>query len=389
MNDMKNYKIETILSRLSDIGNVKDPYAATHFPIYQTATFDLKKQSGDEPYDYTRSGNPTRESLENSITKVCGGLGTVLTHTGLGAVALLFETVLKCNDHVLVDQDTYGGTFRLLKVYREKMNITLHFVDFRDHSKVEDVLKENNIRLILIESPTNPGLKIIDLREISKLSKKYSSVFAVDNSLATFASQRPIELGADFSLFSTTKYVSGHGSVIGGALVCGNNDFLSNMRFTANAQGRSQNPMDVYIVSLGIPTLPIRLKAHEESAIIIAKWLEGHPKVKKVNYPGLESHPQYELAREQMRNFSGVMTVDLDSISTAETLVENLKLFSEKCSFGTADSRIEIPGKISHASFTEEELKSIGITPSTVRISIGLEAASDLLDDLKETLGEY
>lgn len=383
----KKLQIETILSHLGESGDIHDPYGASHMPIYQTATFDLKKQ-GDDPYDYTRSGNPTRESLENSLTKVCGGLGTVLTHTGLGAVALLLETVLKANDHVLVDQDTYGGTFRLLKVYKDKMNITLHFVDFRDHSGVEDVLKKNKIRLILVESPTNPGLKIIDLQKIASISNKYDTVFAVDNSLATFASQRPIEMGADFSLFSTTKYVSGHGSVIGGALVCGNEKYLSEMRFTANAQGRSQNPMDVYIVSLGIPTLPIRLKAHEESAMKIAKWLENHSKVKRVTYPGLKSHPQYKLAKKQMTNFSGVMTVDLDSVETAEHLVENLRLFSEKCSFGTADSRIEIPGKISHASFTEEELNSIGITPSTVRISVGLEAIDDLLDDLKEILGE-
>lgn len=384
MNDKKLH-IETILAHLSENGNVKDPYGASHMPIYQTATFDLKKQ-GDDPYDYTRSGNPTRESLENTLAKVCGGLGCSLTHTGLGAVALLFETTLKCNDSILVDKDTYGGTFRLLKVYGERMNVTVHFTDFKDHSKVEEILLENNIKLILIESPTNPGLKIIDLKTVSKLAKKFNTIFAVDNSLATFVSQRPLELGADFSLFSTTKYVSGHGSVIGGALVTNRDDLLKDMRFTANAQGRSQNPMDVYIISLGIPTLPIRLEAHENRALEMAQFLENHPRVTKVIYPGLKSHPQYDLAISQMKSFSGVMTVQLESVELAEDLVNRTKLFSEKCSFGTPDSRIEIPGKISHASFSEEELLEIGITPSTVRISVGLENITDLINDLKGVL---
>lgn len=382
----RKLEIETILAHLGESGDIHDPYGASHMPIYQTATFDLKKQ-GDDPYDYTRSGNPTRESLENTLSKVCGGLGTTLTHTGLGAVALLFETVLKANDHVLVDQDTYGGTFRLLKLYRDKMNITLHFTDFKDHKSVEDILSSNSIKLILVESPTNPGLKIIDIEKIGKLSRKYETIFAVDNSLATFVSQRPLELGADFSLFSTTKYVSGHGSVIGGALSTNSEDLLKDMRFTANAQGRSQNPMDVYIVSLGIPTLPVRLKAHEERALKIAQWLENHPSVKKVVYPGLESHPQFKLAKKQMSFFSGVMTVDMESVELAEKLVADTKLFSEKCSFGTPDSRIEIPGKISHASFSEEELRSIGITTATVRISVGLESVDDLISDLKGVLG--
>lgn len=382
----KNLHVETILAHLGESGDIHDPYGASHMPIYQTATFDLKKQ-GDDPYDYTRSGNPTRESLENTLSKVCGGLGTTLTHTGLGAVALLLETVLKANDHVLVDQDTYGGTFRLLKLYKDKMNITLHFTDFKNHESVEDILSSNPVKLVLVESPTNPGLKIIDIKVIADITKKYNTVFAVDNSLATFVSQRPLELGADFSLFSTTKYISGHGSVIGGALSTNRKDLLKDMRFTANAQGRSQNPMDVYIVSLGIPTLPVRLKAHQERALQIAKWLESHPKVVKVVYPGLESHPQYELAAKQMCYFSGVMTVDLESVDLAEKLVAESRLFSEKCSFGTPDSRIEIPGKISHASFSEEELKSIGITPATVRISVGLEAVEDLIDDLKGVLG--
>ncbi len=382
----KERAVETVLAHLSEQGGVKDPFGATHMPIYQTATFDLKKQSGEKIYDYTRSDNPTRESLENVFAKVCGGLGAVCTHTGLGAVALLFETVLKAGDQILVENDTYGGTFRMLKVYKERMNIAVHTADFCNHEAVESILKSNKIRLILVESPTNPGLKIIDLKAVAKLARTYGSIFTGDNSLATFYSQKPLELGAHFDLFSTTKYVSGHGSVIGGVLATNDPALLKDLRYFANAEGRSQNPLDVHAVSLGLPTLPLRMNAHQESALKIAQWLENHPKVTRVVYPGLKSHPQHELAKSQMKNFAGVITVDLESVELAEKLVANCELFGEKCSFGTADSRIEIPGKISHASFTAEELAAIGITASTVRLSIGLENTNDLIEDLSEVL---
>jgi len=269
--------IETILAHLAEEGGIKDPFGATHMPIYQTATFDLKKQFGDKIYDYTRSDNPTRESLENVFAKVCGAEGAVCTHTGLGAVALLFETVLKAGDQILVENDTYGGTFRMLKVYKERMNITVHTADFCDLNSVESILNSNKIKLILIESPTNPGLKIIDLKAVAILARKTDTIFAVDNSLATFYSQKPLELGAHFELFSTTKYVSGHGSVIGGVLATNDSTLLKDLRYFANAEGRSQNPLDVHAVSLGLPTLPIRMKAHQESALKIAEWLENHP----------------------------------------------------------------------------------------------------------------
>ncbi len=377
--------VETILAHMSEVGGIKDPHGATHMPIYQTATFDLKKQ-GDNPYDYTRSGNPTRDSLENVFAEVCGGIGAVCTHTGLGAVALLMETTLKAGDHILVEKDTYGGTFRMLKVYQEKMNITVHFADFSELDSVEAILEENDVTLIIIESPTNPGLKIIDLEATATIARAHDTLFAVDNSLSTFISQKPLELGAHFSFFSTTKYVSGHGSVVGGVLVTNDKSLLETLRFTANAQARSQNPMDVYVVSLGIPSLPVRMKAHQESALKMAEWFLTLPQVKRVNYPGLPSHAQHELAKKQMNYFAGVMTVDFESVELAEQVVEKSKLFGEKASFGTADSRIEIPGKISHASFSEEELAEIGITPATVRLSIGLENVDDLIFDLSEAI---
>lgn len=378
--------IETSLSHIAKFAPFAEQTGASHFPIYNTGTFDLKKQDGDKIYDYTRSDNPTREMLENLFTKVEGGAGCVCTHTGIASVALLFETVLKANSHILVEADCYGGTFRLLKVFKEKYNVTVHFANFLEFEAMEEILKNNPIDLVLCESPTNPGLKIIDLKKVATLAHDNGALFAVDNSLATFISQRPLELGADFSLFSTTKYISGHGAVVAGAIVAKTKELSDEIHYYANASGRSQNPMDVYLITLGIPTLKVRMKEHEKNSIIIAKYLEEQDYIVKVTHPSLESHPQYELAREQMDYIPGLFCVDFNSVELAEKFIENTKIFGEKCSFGSPDSRVEIPAKISHASFSKEELAAIGIADSTVRFSIGLENVEDLIEDIEQAV---
>jgi len=378
--------VETDLAHLQDFATKPDRHGASHFPIYNTGTFDLKKQSGDEVYDYTRSGNPTREVLENLFTKVENGAGCVCTHTGIAAVGLLFETILKANSHVLVEADCYGGTFRLLKIFEDRYNVKVHFKNFLHTDELEEVLKNNPIDLVLCESPTNPGLKIIDLEVVGKLSKKYNALFAVDNSLATFISQRPLDLGADFSLFSTTKYISGHGSVVAGAIVSKTKELAKQVAFYANAHGRSQNPMDVFLISLGIPTLKIRMQEHERNAILIAKFLEKQSYIKKVTFPALKSHLGYELAKKQMDFIPGLFCADFSSVEVAEKFIEKTKIFGEKCSFGSPDSRVEIPAKISHATFSKEELEAIGIKDSTVRFSIGLENVEDLISDIVQAV---
>ncbi len=378
--------IETALSHMAKFAPIEDKSGASHFPIYNTATFDLKKQSGDKVYDYTRSDNPTRETLENLFTFAENGAGCVCTHTGLATVALLFETVLKANSKVLVESDCYGGTFRLLKIYKEKYNVSVYFADFTDFHQVEGILSDNQIDLVLCESPTNPSLKIIDLNKIAKLAHRYNALFAVDNSLATFISQRPLDLGADFSLFSTTKYISGHGSVVAGAIVAKTKELSDKMHYYANAQGRSQNPMDVFLISLGIPTLKIRMQAHEKNALTIVEFLKQQDYIESVTFPALKEHPQYELAQKQMSYIPGVFCAQFKSEKLAEQFIANTKIFGEKCSFGSADSRVEIPAKISHASFSKEELEAIGITNSTVRFSIGLEHVQELIDDIKQAI---
>ena len=378
--------IETSLCHIAKFAPFDEVTGASHFPIYNTGTFDLKKQFGDKIYDYTRSDNPTREVLENLFTHVEGGAGCVCTHTGIACVSLLFETVLKANSHILVEADCYGGTFRLLKIFKEKYNITVHFANFLEFDNLEKILSSNKIDLVLCESPTNPGLKIIDLEKVANLSHKYNALFAVDNSLATFISQRPLELGAYFSLFSTTKYISGHGSVVAGAIVAKTKELSQQIHYYANAHGRSQNPMDVFLISLGIPTLKIRMKEHEQNSIIIAKYLEEQDYIVKVTHPALPTHPQYELAKKQMQYIPGVFCADFRTLELAEKFIENTKIFGEKCSFGSPDSRVEIPAKISHASFSKAELEAIGIAEGTVRFSIGLESVEDLIKDIEQAV---
>lgn len=380
-------KIETLLANLALNSDFKDPYGASHFPIYNTATFDLKKQEGNERiYDYSRSDNPTRNALENIFAKAENGFGCVCTNTGIAAISVLFETVLKNGDTVLVENDSYGGTYRLLKVLSEKNNIKTIYTDFTNLNLVEEELKNNEISLILCESPTNPSLKIIDLEEIGKLSKKYNTLFAVDNSMATFVSQKPLDLGADFSVFSTTKFISGHGSVTAGAVVSKTEELHQKVRFYANAYGNAQSPMDVYLTSLGLPTLVYRMKAQEESALIIAKFLKNFPQIKSVKFPALEDFEQHDLAKKQMSIIPAVLTIQLQDEETANQLINNTNLFEKKVSFGTSDSRLEIPAKMSHATNSKDSLASKGIDNATVRISVGLENTEDLIEDLSQAL---
>lgn len=386
-NTLEKMKIETLLANLAQNSGFKDPYGASHFPIYNTATFDLKKQEGNDTiYDYSRSDNPTRNALENIFAKAENGFGCVCTNTGIAAISVLFETVLKNGDTVLVENDSYGGTYRLLKVLAEKNDIKTIYTDFTKLNLVEEELKNNEIALVLCESPTNPSLKIIDLEAIAVLSKKYNTLFAVDNSMCTFVSQKPLDLGADISFFSTTKFISGHGSVIAGAVVSKTEELHKKVRFYANAYGNAQSPMDVFLTSLGLPTLVYRMKAQEESALKIAKFLKTFPQIKSVKFPALEDFEQKELAKKQMSIVPAVLTIQLENEEAADKLINKTKLFGKKVSFGTSDSRLEIPAQMSHATNSKDSLDSKGIDNATIRVSIGLENTEDLIEDLSQAL---
>ena len=380
-------KLETLLANIVHYCDVADDKGASLLPIYNTATFDLKRQEGNRKvYDYSRSDNPTRNAVETIFAKAEEGAGCICTNAGISALALLFDATLKTGDSVLVEKDCYGGTYRLLNVLKEKNNIRTEYVDFLNLEEVERVLEQGNFKLILCESPTNPGMKILDLKAIAAMAKRHHAIFAVDNSLATFASQKPLSFGADFSLFSTTKFVSGHGSITAGAIVSKDPGWAKKIKYLSNAEGRAQSPFDAYILSLGLPTLPYRMRIQEKSALKIAIFLRAHPDVSEVKFTGLKDHPQYQLARKQMKIFPAVMTINMISASKAEQLIKNTKLFGEKASFGAADSRMEIPSKMSHASFSEKDLAEIGLTKSSVRISVGLENTRDLINDIKNAL---
>lgn len=380
-------QLETLLANITQHSEIKDAYGATHLPIYNTATFDLKRQSGyGQVYDYSRSDNPTRNALETIFAKAENGFGCVCTNTGISAIALLFETVLKTNDHVLIERDCYGGTYRLLNILFEKNKITPHYADFTDLNEVEEILRTTTIQLIVCESPTNPSFKIVDIEKIGNLSENYNALFAVDNSMATFASQKPLELGADFSVFSSTKFISGHGSVTAGAIVSKEANWNEKFRYIANAQGRAQSPFDVFLVSLGLPTLTYRMKAQEASALQLARFLETHEEVLEVKYPGLPSHPQYKLAKKQLKIIPAVLTIELKTPAKAEVFISKCRLFGEKVSFGCADSRLEIPSRMSHATNTEQDLAAKGLSHATVRISVGLEDTDDLIQDITQAL---
>ncbi|MEI7726006.1 MAG: PLP-dependent aspartate aminotransferase family protein [Bacteroidota bacterium] len=380
-------KLETLLANIVHYCDIPDDKGSSHLPIYNTATFDLKRQQGNEKiYDYSRSDNPTRNAVENIFARVENGAGCTCTNTGVSALALLFDATLKSGDSVLVEKDCYGGTYRLLKVLKEKNSIETKYVDFLNLQEVEQSILQGNFKLILIESPTNPGLKILDLAAIGAMANKHSILLAVDNSLATFVSQKPLGYGADFSVFSTTKFVSGHGSVTAGAIVSKEQVWAAKIKYLSNAEGRAQSPFDAFLVSLGLPTLPYRMRIQAESALKIAMFLTSHPDVVEVKFPGLADHPQYLLAKQQMLIIPSVLTVKLISPAKAEQLIRNTALFGEKASFGTADSRMEIPSKMSHASFSDSDLAEIGLTTSTVRISVGLEDTQDLINDITNAL---
>ncbi len=380
-------QLETLLANIAQHSNLVDSYGATHLPIYNTATFDQKRQfPNNKNYDYSRTDNPTRNALEDIFAIAEEGAGCVCVNTGVSALALLFDTVLKTDDVILVERDCYGGTYRLLNILLEKNEIQTCYADFTNLTEVESVLQQNKIKLILCESPTNPSLKIVDLQAVAELSKKYNSLFAVDNSMATFAAQKPLVLGADFSLFSATKFISGHGSVVAGAIVSKSEYWAERLNYFSNANGRAQSPFDVFLVSLGLPTLVYRMKTQEQSAIQLSEFLNSLPDVLEVKFPGLPSHPQYELAKRQMKIIPAVLTITLSSPDKAEQLIQNTKLFGEKVSFGTSDSRLEIPSKMSHATYSDEDLKKIGLTHATVRISVGLENVNDLIADIQQAL---
>ena len=355
-------------------------------PLYLSSNYTFDGYQGKRPYDYTRSGNPTRDVAAEAIKELEGGFGAVLTSSGMAALDLLFHAV-KPGELIFAPHDCYGGTHRLLRSKAERGHYRVRWVDQTDTSSLEAAFAEEAPRLILTETPSNPLLRLTDLALVSALAKRYGTLFAVDNTFLSPVLQRPFEFGADVVVHSTTKYLNGHSDVVGGALVSSCSDLHTDFAWWANCIGNTGSPFDSYQTLRGIRTLPVRLRQQEATARILASFLEGHEAVSRVYYPGLASHPGHELARRQQLGFGAMISFELwGGEAEVRGLLAELRYFSLAESLGGVESLIAHPATMTHASMHEAARLAAGISPQLLRLSVGLEHEDDLLADLGAAL---
>lgn len=343
-------------------------------PIYQTSTF-ARPKDGEQVYEYTRAGNPNFTRFEETMAALEGGKFATVFSSGLGAITASL-TLLKGGDCVVTSGDLYGGTTRLLTKVFSNFNITVNFVQATDVEDWKKAMSDKNAKLCFIESPTNPLLQIADISKICDEAKKRRIISVVDNTFSTPIFQRPLSMGADIVLHSTTKYIGGHSDVIGGVTVTNDKGLKDKLDFARKAMGLNPSPFDVWLSARGVKTLPIRMEQHQKSAMAIAKWLASHPNVIQVIYPGLTTHPQHVLAREQMSGFGGMIAVRLKKDPS------KLSLFARAESLGGVESLISHPASQTHASLSAEERLQRGISNDLWRLSVGIEDPSDLIEDL-------
>jgi len=374
-----NYRIETIAIHA---GVEPDPTTgAIMTPIYQTSTYVQTAPAEHKGYEYSRTDNPTRTALQTAIAALEGAQYGLAFSSGLAATDALLR-LFNPGDHIICGDDVYGGTFRLFDKILRRYGLTFSYIDLADLDMVKDSIRPET-RMIWLESPTNPLLKLADIKAIGDLTPD-NVLVTVDNTFASPCLQRPLELGADIAMHSTTKFISGHSDVIGGALVMNDSDLYEQLKFLQNAIGAIPAPLDCFLTLRGIKTLPLRMGRHSENALAVAQYLEGHGAFSQVIYPGLPSHPQHELARRQMKQFGGMVSAVLaGGNSAAQSFVRRTKLFSLAESLGGVESLIEIPYTMTHASTVESEL---AVDPGLVRISVGVEHIDDLIADLEQAL---
>jgi cystathionine beta-lyase/cystathionine gamma-synthase len=352
-------------------------------PVYQTSTFAFRGPSQPGPFDYSRSGNPTRQALESCLAALEGGTAGFAFATGMAAettVLMMFES----GDTIVVHDDLYGGTYRLFESVFATKQIRAHYVDLRNLSKLSSALAAAP-KAVWVESPTNPLMNLVDIRAVSELAHQHGALVICDNTFLSPYFQRPLDLGADIVVHSTTKYINGHSDVVGGAVVVKDARLAEKLYFLQNAMGTCAGPQDCFLVLRGIKTLAVRMEEHNRNALEVARWLEKHPKVAAVLHPGLESHPQHELALAQVRGFGGTFSFRLRGGEDAVMhLLAHCRVFTLAESLGGVESLIEYPSTMSHASVPREVQLQMGITPDLIRISVGLEDVSDLIADLDQ-----
>ena len=354
-------------------------------PIYQTATYVLPEVGRDLGFDYTRSANPTREILENNLATIEGGRFGTCFSSGMSAVDSVLK-LLKKGDHVVCSDDVYGGVSRHFNNILVNYGLTFTYVDSSNPENVENAITSET-KLFWIETPTNPLLKITDLNAISKIAKKHQILFGVDSTFATPVFLRPFEFGADIIMHSTTKYISGHNQIIGGIIITNDEEIHERMKFVQKTIGAVPSPFDCWLTLLGVKTLHLRMHRHASNAQAVAEFLESHPQVEKITYPGLKSHPQYGVAKEQMDGFSGMISFELKGgIPAGTTVMNNVKLCSLAESLGAVETMITHPATMTHVDVPAEERHARGLTDGLVRISVGIEDPVDIIDDLKQAL---
>ena len=375
-------------TRLLHDAQPADPLTgAVNTPIYLSSTFRQAAPNRHLGYVYGRSGNPTRAVLEATLAKLEGGATGLAFSSGLGALATLLESIPSSQRVVSVD-DVYGGTWRLFEHHRRQFGLRVDYVDMTDLGRLEAAL-ETPADMVYLETPTNPLLKLLDIRGAIRLARRAGATVTVDNTFATPALQRPIELGADIILHSTTKYLGGHSDIIGGALVLRRPKDGERFTWLQNAVGAVPSPFDCFLVLRGIHTLGVRMRAHGESARAVADALSGHRRVRRVLYPGLRSHPQYALARRQMSGFGGMVSVELDGGKRAALrFLQALRVFTLAESLGGVESLVDHPASMTHASVPRREREAHGVTDGLVRLSCGIEDPDDLADDVRRALRE-
>ncbi len=367
-------------------GQEPDPATgALTTPIYQTSTFALDELGVNKGYQYARTHNPTRTALEECLASLEGARYGIATASGLAAVTVV-ASLLNAGDHVVVGEDVYGGVYRLFEKVLKRYNLSFSYVNARDVQQIENAVCSQT-KLIWLETPTNPLLRLADLREIGKIAKRHNLIYCVDNTFATPYFQRPLEFGADVIVHSTTKYLSGHADVIGGAVITDREDLYEQLQFYTNASGCVPGPFDCYLTLRGVKTLSLRMREHERNATEVANFLEQHPAVEQVFYPGLPSFPQYELAKRQMTGFGGMVSfVVKGGLDNAKHLVRSTRLFQLAESLGGVKSLICHPSTMTHKPIPKDVQEQCGITDGLIRLSCGIEDARDLIADLAQAL---
>ncbi|MFS1517814.1 bifunctional cystathionine gamma-lyase/homocysteine desulfhydrase [Bacillus sp. SCS-151] len=357
---------------------------AVSIPIYQVSTYKQDGIGEHKGFEYSRTGNPTRHALEELIKDLEEGTAGFAFSSGMAAITAVMM-LFNSGDHVILTDDVYGGTYRVMTKVLNKLGIESTFIDTSNLSNIETAIRSNT-KAIYIETPTNPLLKITDIRGASKVAKEHNLLTIVDNTFSTPYWQTPLNLGADIVLHSATKYIGGHSDVVAGLVAVNSNQLAEDLHFVQNSTGGILGPQDSWLLIRGIKTLGIRMEEHEGNTKQIIEFLQNHPGVEKIYYPGLSSHPNHNIAKKQVRGYGGMVSFDVGSEEKAEQLLKQVKYFTLAESLGAVESLISVPAKMTHASIPKERREELGITDGLVRISVGLEDVEDLIADLANAL---